>query len=191
MSKLTLVTSGLSLCLLSQVSLAQGASSEKAGFLLAAGTDAVGFRDGSVTDPGLSLQFGYERPFSGSRIGLRLAGSFHRNNRDHLDRESRLRSYGAGVFSTFALSSTKAFRPYLIGGVGVERTSLTRILQRLEGDARVVSLTEETSASFSGGAGLLTRLGGASLFAEARPSYLRGGSSTKQMSVPITLGLRF
>lgn len=179
-------------CAMSRVSDAQQVEAVTGRLLFAAGTEAIGFRDGAVIDPALSLHFGYERPLGNSRVGIRLAGSFTGNAHNNADSESYGRFYGAGLFSTYALSTARALRPYLIAGAGIERLSTTRTLQRVgDSGARSVSLVGQSSASLSGGAGLLSRLGPASVFAETRLTWFPGGSQTRRAAIPILVGLRF
>ena len=97
-----------------------------------------------------------------------------------------------GLFSTYSLLPGGALQPYLIGGAGLERLSVTRTLQRLEGTtARSVSLVEQTSASVAAGGGLISRLGRVSVFAESRVTYFPGDYRLKRFTMPVLLGLRF
>jgi len=121
-----------------------------------------------------------------------LSGNLSRNSRNLPGGGTSERSYGVGLFSTYSLLPGGALQPYLIGGAGLERLSVTRTLQRLEGTtARSVSLVEQTSASVAAGGGLISRLGRVSVFAESRVTYFPGDYRLKRFTMPVLLGLRF
>jgi hypothetical protein len=184
-------------------------------WMLSAGVDPLSGA-GDYNRPGPAFQAGYERRLGASRFGLRVEGSYWRQT----DRTTggvpagqraevlvRTRSIGGGsLLGTYQLrEQTARVRPYLLGGVGVQYLTQDHALEWADPQA-AGGLPVRTgpdggrarrfSPSFSGGAGLAWRLGRASVFAEARATFLPRGIMAGQPSVqgvtfPLTLGLRF
>jgi hypothetical protein len=95
---------------------------------------------------------------------------------------------GASADAVMPLS-TSAFRPYLIGGVGVYRR---RVAQDISGTiTEFESLREsDTKVGVNGGLGLELQVLGTSLFTEAR-YYSINTPSSRTNFIPVTIGVRF
>jgi len=143
---------------------------------------------------GLSLQTGYAWQFS--RLGLRLGVAYYDRHREYNFTNyppgytgpttlwsSRSSTVGASLDLTYDLTRARV-RPYLIGGLGLYRSSTT-----YSDTTRPKSHVTELGGALFYGAGLRLPIGKAEAFLEARFHHLGGGSSG--VLLPLTFGLRF
>lgn len=152
------------------------------------GIDLSGWNEGPRL--GLSLRAGYGR--QSTRWGYRLDVAYHERSREVgpfgfgpvLDepRTSYHRSVALTLDVTYDLSGG-GVRPYLVGGVGLYRASITR---RYNSGERIDY--SQLGLTLAPGVGLRIPLGRADAFAEWR---LHLFSAPTRVMWPLTFGLRF
>jgi opacity protein-like surface antigen len=132
----------------------------------------------------------------GLPVGLRADGTYGAyaaNDRLKADLTARLgtpadektKLLGANVGLTYPYGSTSRVQPYLVGGVGAYRVTITTTSGGSSAD------TSETKFAWNLGGGMLYRLRGAALFLEARYVDVTAVSGfPKTTFLPITAGMR-
>ena len=177
--------------------------------LFGAGTDFTGGAPAHGVFP-LAIHAGIERRVGVSRFGLRLEWEHWRDVRRFdgtLDGQvvpyvARTRTvYGASLLGTYQLvPSGGRFRPYLLGGAGLQQLSLRNETDWVAGPSntgrKIVYAPPErrNGAALTLGAGTTVRLGASTLFLESRYTYLptgRGAVPVRRALTPLTIGIKF
>ena len=93
---------------------------------------------------------------------------------------------GGGIDGTMNITAIPVVKPYVIGGIGWYRQSVSQDVSGVAGEVGDID-TENTDVGYNIGVGLKVPLAFLSIFAEGR--YYSVQSSTKQNFVPITIGV--
>jgi opacity protein-like surface antigen len=132
-------------------------------------------------------------------IGLRVEGQFHQFGLKEiseggisLEPDGNYRIISGTVNGIFGVpAASSAFRPYVIGGVGMYN-------QKLSFDILGEELSEsETKFGLNGGVGIEFGLSGLATFLEARYHYILNGDdeetgeSSRTKIIPISFGIKF
>jgi opacity protein-like surface antigen len=103
-----------------------------------------------------------------SRVGLRVDGTYGRNNANATYQQSgfpdqQIRLLSGNVDATYEFQSSPSVKPYVLAGIGLYNVKLS--LTYYSGGGRDTVLTK---LGWNGGAGLRYSVGRAALFLEAR-----------------------
>ena len=150
---------------------------------------------GGLTIPTSDVADGFKTGFNGMAllrfappafpVKIQVDGMFHRlgADADGVDIDLQVLNATADLVWEFPSAPATPVRPYLIGGIGIYNTDL-------KGNDVPVDVESSTDFGFNVGAGFDFKLGGATLFAEARfHTIMTEGNNAKV--IPITVGFRF
>jgi hypothetical protein len=164
---------------------ARAGAQMNAGLSIAAGATLPTGALGDVAKTGYHVTVGAELRNPISPLGFRLEGMF---NEMDFDQVSNVKARVIGGIANVVYTRSPAEGPYLIGGLGIYRTSATS-------DGRTIAFTESTNLGLNGGIGVRFALTGFSTFAEVRYHYITGGDvdgrGGKASFAPFTFGVTF
>ena len=141
------------------------------------GLNMIALKDGSRFTPELTLQFGVVRQVAGSRVGARLDATYSQVDRRYAGFAGSSTALGASASLMYDLG-TRAWRPYVLGGVGMYE------LSGADGGRR-------STGALIGGLGLRRAIGRVPVFMELRYHYMTNGHDFGPHRLFLTLGIRF
>jgi hypothetical protein len=157
---------------------------------LSAGTELVGFKDGSEYRPGYVLRAGIATKRPDRRIGSRLtAFGFQRQYPSQVAGEAptRNRVLGLALEGTLDLASG-ALRPYALASAGAYRLAVTQ--SHHSGDFLWRDTQAQGSAAIGLGLGMRWRMQGVTLLLESQAMQF-SNRLVGQHLIPVTLGVQF